>query len=42
MVYNSPMRYESNSINPQEAYNIYREGINSSLARSIYSKYKLR
>ena len=35
------IRYESNSINPQEAYNIYREGINSSLARSIYSKYKL-
>jgi hypothetical protein len=36
------IRYESNSINPQEAYNIYREGINSSLARSIYSKYKLK
>ena len=36
------IRYEATSINPQEAYNIYREGINSSVARSIYNKYKLK
>ena len=36
------IRYEASGINPQEAYNIYREGINSSVARSIYNKYKLK
>jgi hypothetical protein len=36
------IRYEPNSINPQEAYNIYKDGINYSLARSIYNKYGLK
>lgn len=36
------VRYEPNSINPQEAYNIYRDGINASLANSIFNKYRLK
>jgi hypothetical protein len=36
------IRYEGNSINPQDAYNIYKEGINSSLATSIFNKYRLK
>ena len=36
------IRYEPNSINPQEAYNIYKEGINSSLAKSLYDKYSMK
>ena len=36
------VRFEPNSINPQEAYNIYKEGINSSLAKSLYDKYSMK
>jgi hypothetical protein len=36
------IRYEGNSINPQDAYNIYKEGINSSLANSMFNKYRLK
>ena len=36
------IRYEGNAINPQDAYNIYKEGINSSLATNIFIKYRLK
>lgn len=36
------IRYISNSINPQEAYNIYKEGISASLVNSLYNKYSLK
>ena len=36
------IRYESFAINPQEAYNIYKAGINSNLANSIYNRYRLK
>ena len=36
------IRYIGNSINPQEAYNIYKEGINASLVNSLYNKYSLK
>tara|TARA_B100000035_G_scaffold314470_2_gene330838 strand:+ start:15067 stop:15930 length:864 start_codon:yes stop_codon:yes gene_type:complete len=36
------VRFEPNSINPQEAYNIYKEGINASLAKSLYDKYSMK
>lgn len=36
------VRYEPNSINPQQAYNIYKEGINSSLAKSLFNQYSLK
>jgi hypothetical protein len=36
------IRFRPNSINPQEAYNIYRDGINSSLAKTIFNKYGLK
>ena len=36
------IRYQPNAINPQEAYNIYKEGISASLAKSIYNKYGLK
>ena len=36
------VRFEPNAINPQEAYNIYKEGINSSLAKSLYDKYSMK
>jgi hypothetical protein len=36
------IRYEGNSCNPQDAYNIYKEGINASLASSIFNKYSLK
>ena len=36
------IRYEGNAINPQEAYNIYKAGISSSLANSMYNKYRLK
>ena len=36
------IRYSPNSINPQEAYNIYKDGINSSLAKSAFNKYRLK
>ena len=40
--YITRVRFEPNSINPQEAYNIYKEGINSSLANSLYDKYSMK
>ena len=36
------VRFEPNAINPQEAYNIYKEGISSSLAKSLYDKYSMK
>jgi hypothetical protein len=36
------IRYVGYSINPQEAYNIYKEGISSSLATTIFNKYSLK
>jgi hypothetical protein len=36
------IRYEGDSCNPQEAYNIYKEGINASLLSSIFNKYSLK
>ncbi len=36
------IRYQPNAINPQEAYNIYKEGISASLAKSLYNKYGLK
>jgi hypothetical protein len=36
------IRYENDSINPQEAYNIYKEGIDKSLANSLFNKYRLK
>ena len=36
------VRYESNSIDPQKAFSIYQEGINSSIAKSTFDKYGLK
>tara|TARA_X000000368_G_scaffold411262_1_gene395890 strand:- start:4262 stop:5137 length:876 start_codon:yes stop_codon:yes gene_type:complete len=36
------IRYQPNAINPQEAYNIYKKGINASLAKTLYNKYGLK
>jgi hypothetical protein len=36
------IRYAGNSINPQDAYNFYKEGINASLANSLFNKYSLK
>jgi len=36
------IRYEGDSCNPQDAYNIYKEGIDASLANSIFNKYSLK
>jgi hypothetical protein len=36
------IRYEGDSCNPQDAYNIYKEGINASLASSLFNKYSLK
>ena len=36
------VRYEGNAINSQEALNIYKAGINSSLLKSIFNKYSLK
>lgn len=40
--YITRVRYESNSISPQEAYNIYKEGINSGLMNDFLNKYRLK
>ena len=40
--YITRIRFEIDSINPQEAYNIYKEGINQSLAKSLFNKYRLK
>jgi hypothetical protein len=36
------VRFSGESCNPQDAYNIYREGINASLAKSLFNKYRLK
>ena len=36
------IRYLGDSINPQDAYNIYKEGINASLVNSLFNKYSLK
>ena len=36
------VRFIGDSINPQDAYNIYKEGINASLAQSLFNKYRLK
>lgn len=36
------VRFGGDSINPQDAYNIYKEGINASLAQSLFNKYRLK
>jgi hypothetical protein len=36
------IRYLGDSCNPQDAYNIYKEGINASLAQSLFNKYSLK
>jgi hypothetical protein len=36
------VRYIGDSINPQDAYNIYKDGINASLAQSLFNKYSLK
>lgn len=40
--YITRIRYEGNSINPQDAYKIYKAGINSKLATSLFNKYRLK
>ena len=36
------IRYIGESSNPQDAYNFYKEGINASLAASLFNKYSLK
>jgi hypothetical protein len=36
------IRYVGESCNPQDAYNYYKEGINASLASSLFNKYSLK
>jgi hypothetical protein len=36
------IRYLGDSCNPQDAYNIYKEGINASLAQTLFNKYSLK
>ena len=36
------IRYDPYSINPEQAYNIYKEGINESLAKTLFNKYSLK
>jgi len=36
------VRYSGDAINPQDAYNIYKEGINASLVQSLFNKYSLK
>ena len=36
------VRYEPNQINPQQAYKIYKDGINASLANSLFNQYSLK
>ena len=40
--YITRIRYEGNSINPQDAYKIYKAGINSKLATTLFNKYRLK
>tara|TARA_B110001450_G_scaffold33770_1_gene29080 strand:+ start:785 stop:1636 length:852 start_codon:yes stop_codon:yes gene_type:complete len=36
------VRYEANSINPQQAYKIYKDGINASMLNSLFNQYSLK
>lgn len=36
------VRYEPNPINPQQAYKIYKDGINASLVNSLFNQYSLK
>lgn len=36
------VRFGNDSINPQDAYNIYKQGINASLAQTLFNKYRLK
>ena len=36
------VRYDPYALNPEEVYKIYKEGINQSLAKSIFNKYRLK
>jgi hypothetical protein len=36
------IRYIGESSNPQDAYNFYKEGINASLAATLFNKYSLK
>lgn len=36
------IRYDPYALNPEEVYKIYKEGIDQSLARSLFNKYKLK
>ena len=36
------LQYFANSVNPQQAYNIYRDGINSNLISDFFNKYRLK
>lgn len=40
--YITRIRYQPNGINPKEAYKIYKAGISSTIAKSIYNKYGLK
>jgi hypothetical protein len=40
--YTANIKYFSNSINPQEAWNLYREGYGKSSIGNLYNKYKLK
>jgi hypothetical protein len=40
--YITRVRYLTYFINPEESYQIYRDGINSSLARNLFNKYRLK
>lgn len=40
--YITRIRYQPHAINPQEAYKIYKQGISSTIAKSIYNKYGLK
>ena len=35
-------RYDNGGVNPQQAYSIYKEGINSSFAGDFFNKYRLK
>jgi hypothetical protein len=40
--YITRVRFQPNSINPQEAHNIYKNGINASVAKTMYNKYAFK
>ena len=36
------IRYQPDALNPEQVYSIYKDGINSSLAKSLFSRYNLK